>query len=131
MMETIIQSVVHSLEKNGFPEKKVTLPFKPVFDACKKKDVKLADVLRQLETQEILSDIGNEKILFYTKEHMLNDAQNAAAGDDMDKGMFARAMDQLKSMDPAKLKEMKDKVMAMSPEERADLLEKAKDMFKK
>ncbi len=124
-MNKISESIIQSIRKNGFPEKKVTLPFQAIYESCKKNNLKLADVLKTLETEEIYSEIGNDKILFFQKpEHSKPDK------DFGDSNLFKAAMDKIKGMDPKEVASLKDKVMNMSESERANLLKKAKDYFK-
>ena len=66
-MNKISESIIQSIRKNGFPEKKVTLPFQAIYDSCKKNDLKLSDVLKTLAEEDIQSEIGNDKILFFKK----------------------------------------------------------------
>ena len=51
------ESIKHSIRKNGFPEKIVRLPFKPVYDACKEHGTSLSDVLDHLQDQQIFGKI--------------------------------------------------------------------------
>ncbi|MBT4290271.1 MAG: hypothetical protein HOD92_23340 [Deltaproteobacteria bacterium] len=125
-MNKISESIIQSIRKNGFPEKKVTLPFQAIYDSCKKNDLKLSDVLKTLAEEDIQSEIGNDKILFFKK------SESAAVEPDMnDNSIFKAAMDKIKGLDPKELASLKDKVMNMSEEERSALLGKAKDFFKK
>ena len=119
---------MNSIGKNGFPEKKVALPFQAIFNACKKNAVKLSDVLKSLEQRSVLSEIGNEKILFYAAGEETFENPNS---DYRDGNIFKAAMEKIKGMDPKELSEIKNRVLNMSPTERADLLRKAKDIFKK
>ncbi|GIT65588.1 MAG: hypothetical protein Ct9H300mP23_12150 [Nitrospinota bacterium] len=47
------ESIEHSIRKNGFPQKIVRLPFKPVYDACKNHGTNLSDVLDNLQEKQI------------------------------------------------------------------------------
>ena len=51
------ESIKHSIRKNGFPEKIVRLPFKPVYDACKNYGTNLSEVLDNLQDQQIFGKI--------------------------------------------------------------------------
>ena len=61
---SVEKSILNSIEKNGFPEKMVNLPFQAIFNTCKKNGVKLSAVLKNLEKQEVFNEIGTDKILF-------------------------------------------------------------------
>lgn len=126
LMSKIDESIKGSIKKNGFPEKKVNLPFKPVFDACKKNGEKLSEVLERLKGDGILSQIGNEKILFFSPESEKKEKKSS-----INPNAYQSAMDQLKDMDPKKVEEIKEKVMSMSAEEREALMKYAQDFMEK
>ena len=128
-MHKIDESIRNSIQKNGFPEKKVNLPFKPVFEACKKNGEKLSEVLERLKYDGILSQIGNEKILFYSPESVKKEEGNQKGA--ASQNAYQSAMDQLKDMDPKQMEEIKQKVMSMSPEERENLMKHAQDFLGK
>ena len=127
-MNRVEESILNSIRKNGFPSKRVALPFQAVFSACKKNGVKLSDVLNSLKEKKVSSEIGNERIVFYAAGEEKTEGSNSNG---RDRGFLKAAMDKMKGMDPNELNEIKKKVMNMSPEERADLMRKAKDFFKK
>ena len=62
------ESIKHSINKNGFPEKVVRLPFKPVYDACKKHGTNLSDVLDNLQEQQIFGKIIGNHVEFRSRE---------------------------------------------------------------
>lgn len=126
-MNKVVESILQSIRKNGYPDKKVNLPFKAIFDACKKHEIKLSEVLKLLEEKSVYSQIGNEKILFFSEK---SDA-GFSSGENSDNPMFKAAMDQLNKMDPEEVEKMKEKVMNMSEAERAALMEQAKNYFNK
>lgn len=127
-MATIEESIINSITKNGFPEKKVSLPFQAIFKACKNSDVSLSAVLKNLEKQQIYNEKSGDKILFF-------DQQTPKKTPDFDpgeipEGLYKEAMDKVKNMDPTELEEMKKRIMSMSSTEQQDMLKKAKDLFK-
>lgn len=126
-MESVIKSILHSIQKNGYPGKRVALPFKPIFDACKQRDVSLTSVLKKLEEQEVCHDMKDDRILFYARDYQPKSAGQNPHGIPDD--LYKAAMDKLKGMDPEEVEKMKKKVMEMSPEEQQELLKKAKDLF--
>jgi len=127
-MATIEESISLSIQKNGYPTSKVRLPFRPIFDACKRENLKLSDVLKNLEDQGISSQIEEEKILFFNGS--LDSDPNLESLKSGMGDLFGSAMNQMKSMDPKILDELKKKVMNMSPKERNEMLNKAKDFIK-
>jgi chorismate mutase len=134
-METVIKSILAALEKNGFPEKKVSLPFQAIFKSCKNHDTTLSNVLNHLKTSDILHETTGDRILFYHKT--LSPSKKEAAGPDPDKESgtaekaYAEAMEKLQQMDPQEVERLKKQVMDMSPEEQAELMKKAQSMFQK
>ncbi|MCP4297037.1 MAG: hypothetical protein GY786_15645 [Proteobacteria bacterium] len=133
-MSVVENSIIKSIEKNGFPEKMVSLPFRAIFDSCKKHGLKLAEVLNALKEKEVFSDIGEEKILFYREKPdvELKGDGNSETGNPfgLPPEFMKTAMDQMKNMNPEQLKELKEKVMNMSSQDRSEMLNKAKTMFK-
>jgi hypothetical protein len=63
-------SVKHSIRKNGFPNKQVQLPFKPVYDSCGRNGTSLANVLENLRKEGIFGIIKGDHILFMPFEKM-------------------------------------------------------------
>ena len=132
-MSVVEKSIIQSIEKNGFPKKAVSLPFKPIFDSCKKHDLKLADVLRALQTQDIHSNIGDEKIVFYrhapTSVQDKGDDPSTNRLFDVPPEFMKTAMEQLKNMTPEQLKELKEKAKLFSPQENSRMMDRAKELF--
>ena len=132
-MATVQENILHSLKKNGFPQKKVALPFQAVFQACKREEIKLADVLNKLKAENVFSRVMGDKIHFQAQEF----GESAATSDekeeefDFSNKMFKDAMDKIQEMDPEELQRIEQQMDQMSPEERAELLKRAKDLFKK
>lgn len=135
-METVVNSILSALEKNGFPEKKVTLPFQAIFKSCKKHETTLSTVLGHLETSDVLHEMVRDRILFYhrTLSPAKKEAQESETpGPDpkISEEVYEEAMAKLKNMDPEEIERMKEQVMNLSPEEQADLMKRAQEMFKK
>ncbi len=133
-METVVKSILATLEKNGFPEKKVTLPFQAIFKSCKNHDTTLSNVLNHLKTSDILHETIGDRILFYHKT-LSPSKTKEATGPGTDPGIseeaYTEAMEKLKQMDPQEVERIKKQVMDMSPDEQADLMKKAQEMFQK
>ena len=133
---TVEQSIIQSIEKNGFPKKQVRLPFKPIFEACKKEGKSLSAVLKDLQAKEIQSEIESEKILFFSSNHP-QQTESAEQNDSTSNNPFGipdwmvkEGMERMKTMDPKVVQELKDKFMGMSPEERQDFLKQAGEFLK-
>jgi hypothetical protein len=61
-------SILTSIAKGGFPEKSVKLPFRPVYDSCKRNDTSLAEVLARLRGRGVVGKIVVDGILFHPPE---------------------------------------------------------------
>ena len=127
-MATVEDSILSSIQKNGYPAKRVSLPFQAIFNTCKNNNVSLTSVLKNLEAQNVLNEISNDKILFYHKDFK-NKAPDKEKPD-IPENLVAEAMKKIKEINPADLEEMEKKVMEMSPEERNELMKHAKNMFR-
>ena len=66
--KSVEESIKHSIRKNGFPQKIVRLPFKPVYDACKRNGTPLAGVLDRLQEQQIFGKIIGNHLEFRSRE---------------------------------------------------------------
>lgn len=130
-------SIKHSLEKNGFPAKAVKLPFKPVYESCKKHGTALAEVLENLKRDNIVGSMEGQHIVFRTAEKfaefksaapapgadpswMENLGQMAGMGSlgdfqNMAKEAFAK-------MTPDQITEVKNRIANMSDEEKQNIL---------
>lgn len=127
-METIVNSVITSIQKNGYPEKRVALPFKSIFQACKKRDISMATVLKALEERDVFHEMRDDRILFFPKGYQPADKPDAGP---IPEDMYKAAMEKLNEMDPAEVEKMKQRIMSMSPEEREALMKQARDLFGK
>lgn len=130
-MATVEENILHSIRKNGYPEKRVSLPFQPVFKACKNDEKSLSDVLAGLEEQGIKSKVDGDRILFFDKEWSQPEQPNPEFDFDPSSEMMQEAMKKMKEMDPNELEKLKQQVANMSPEERDEMMKQAKEFFKK
>lgn len=130
-MATVEENILHSLKKNGYPDKRVSLPFQPVFKACKTDGKSLSDVLEKLEEQGIKSKVEGDRILFLSKEHSEPSKQEPEPEFDLSSKIMQDAMKKMKEMDPKELEKLKQQVTNMSPEEKEQMMKQAKEFFKK
>ena len=131
----VADSIKHSITKNGFPGKVVRLPFKPVYDSCKKNGTVLADVLDHLKSENILGAMEGDYIVFRSPEQAAEAVQAKEAAPKEDSGdsswwnklsglgdMSSMAKDAMAKMTPEQLAEVKDRVTNMSDEEKKNIL---------
>ena len=124
------ESIKHSIRKNGFPEKIVRLPFKPVYDACKKHGTSLADVLDKLQEEQIFGKIIGNHLEFRSREKIDFKPSDAPAPDEFSwlkgasnlKGFQDAAKDAMGEMSPEKMAEARKMVENMSDEEKMNLI---------
>ena len=131
----VADSIKHSIQKSGYPERVVRLPFKPVYDSCKKNDTALADVLDQLKAENIFGSMEGDYIVFRSPEKAAKVAlaAKAAPKEDSDSSSWwsklsglgvlpSMAKDAMDKMTPEQLAEVKERVANMSDEEKKNIV---------
>lgn len=129
------ESIKHSIRKNGFPEKIVKLPFKPVYKNCREKGVPLADVLKNLKADGIVSTIEGNHILFASPEKVAAASQssqektadpeniswmNAISSPAAMKNLI---QSNLFKLDPSRIKELRELAETLSDDDKKSLME--------
>ena len=133
----VADSIKNSITKSGFPGKAVRLPFKPVYDSCKKNDTALADVLDFLKTENILGAMEGDYIVFRSPEKAAEAVQAKKVTPQEDSGtedsswwsklpgigdLPGMAKEAMAKMTPEQLAEIKKRVENMSDEEKQNIL---------
>ena len=68
-MQNFIEKIVKTLEANGFPEKKVSLPTEKMYEAADNRELSFNQVLEKMRAEfEIQSEVGTEKIVFFKEK---------------------------------------------------------------
>jgi hypothetical protein len=124
------ESIKHSIRKNGFPEKIVRLPFKPVYDACKKHGTSLTDVLDKLQDEQIFGKIIGNHLEFRSREKIDFQPTSTDTPDEFSwlkgaanlKGFQDSAKDAMGEMTPEKMAEARKMLENMSEEEKMNLV---------
>ena len=123
-MQNFIDRIVSTLEANGFPSKKVSLPTEKMYEAADNKGLSFNAVLEKMkEDLQIEAQIGAEKTVF-TKLQL---SDNPFEGMDQD-DMMAKAQEMMGKMSPEELKAIQDQILNMSPEQKAEMMKKGKEM---
>jgi hypothetical protein len=129
-------SIKHCIEKNGFPEKSVRLPFKAIHDSCKNHSIALKEVLSNLTKQEIIGTIHGDFIEFRAsnnpKKKITNptEANNSSDQTPLNmEGLKEMAQSYMSNMTPDQIKELGKTVSNMNEEERKDILNKFSQQF--
>jgi hypothetical protein len=151
-----IAKVIEVLNKNGFPDNRVSLPLERMYESAYQKGLNFNRVLAFLEAKGIGHEKTTDKIIFFEKErasedsippadHLPGGGQGAPKFPGFDPSlleklgmgsgtgmswseMAAKASALLKSMPPEQLQQIQDMVQNLSDVEKKDLLEKAKSM---
>ena len=131
----VADSIKHSISKSGYPEKVVRLPFKPVYDSCKKNGTALADVLDQLKAENVLGAMEGDYIVFRSPDKAAEAAQAREAAPAEDSGdsswwgklpgmgdLPSMAKEAMAKMTPEQMVEIKNRVANMSDEEKQNIL---------
>jgi hypothetical protein len=131
MENPVETSIKHSITKNGFPEKIVRLPFKPVYQSCKSHETSLTTVLKNLETEEIFGKIVGDHIEFRSPETLHIQTEKPVADNPMDLSglsggaqgdLMTAARNYMENLTPEQKEEIQKKVDAMSDEEKMNIM---------
>jgi hypothetical protein len=124
------ESIKYSITKNGFPQKKVKLPFKPVFDSCKQNNTSLAEVLDNLAKENITGKIKGDHIEFKSSIETEHESSNTAQAKEW-RGpgsadlntLQQSAMEMLSRMTPEQIANLQKMAQGLNDEEKKSLLE--------
>ena len=132
------ESIEHSIRKNGFPQKIVRLPFKPVYDACKNHGTNLSDVLDNLQEQQIFGKIIGNHVEFRSREKIDFKPPDPSSANDFSwikgaasnlKGFQEAAKDAMGEMTLEQMQEIRKSVESMSDEEKQNILKMFSQRF--
>ena len=135
-LSAVENSIKHCIEKNGFPEKSVRLPFKSIHKSCKNHRVALKKVLANLIQHKIFGTIQGDFIEFRARE-TLKEKSNTSNHENNPSKVSAPNMEDLKEMaqsymskmTPDQIKELEKTVSNMSEEERGNILKNFSTQF--
>jgi len=127
--KTVEESVKHSIRKNGYPDKKVQLPFRSVYDSCGRNGTSLANVLENLREEGIFGIIKGDHILFMPFEKLAT--ADTKSRDSMDlswmnsmpgaEGIKNFIEGNLFNINPARLEELRKVAENLSEEDKQNL----------
>tara|TARA_B100000686_G_scaffold197433_1_gene204285 strand:- start:481 stop:903 length:423 start_codon:yes stop_codon:yes gene_type:complete len=126
---TVEESVKQSICKNGFPEKIVRLPFKPVFQSCRNHGTSLKAVLENLRDENFLGVIEGNHIIFYPPEKPTLKEETVPANSlpfpDINPNelnqMQKETLEKLNNLSPQQMNEIGNIVMSMNEEEKDNI----------
>ncbi|MBF0313841.1 MAG: hypothetical protein HQK52_10525 [Oligoflexia bacterium] len=129
--DLFVEKIIQTLQANGFPEKKVTLPLEKMYEISESKKLNFNDVLTELAAQGINHEKLSDKILFSQVEQNNQDIHqkifDRLKGMDP-KDMMKNAQSILSSMSPEELQAMQEMYQSMTPSQREELAKRAQEM---
>ena len=135
-LSAVENSIKHCIEKNGFPEKSVRLPFKSIHESCKNHSVPLKEVLVNLIEHKIFGTIQGDFIEFRASDNLKekpnasNQENNAPTTTMPNMGDLKEiAQSYMSKMTPDQIKELEKTVSNMSEEERENILKNFSQQF--
>jgi len=130
------RSIKHCIEKNGFPEKSVRLPFKSIHESCKNHNTALKEVLANLTQHKIFGTIQGDFIEFRASDNLKekpnapNQENNSPTTTMPNMGdLKEMAQSYMSKMTPDQIKELEKTISNMSEEERKNILKNFSQQF--
>ena len=135
-LSAVENSIKHCIEKNGFPEKSVRLPFKSIHESCKNHSIALKEVLANLIQQKIFGTIQGDFIEFRADEKPQQKPKVSNKENDLSnlklpnmENLKEVAQSYMSQMSPEQIKELEKTVSNMGEEERKNLLKNFSQNF--
>lgn len=110
--------ILKSLEKNGYPDRRVGLPLERMYEVAYDKGLNFNKALTLLEERGVSHEKSAERVIFFPK---------AAAAKSF-KDMMAEAQKAVDSMSPQVRDELMKMYQNMTAEQKADIVKKAQEM---
>tara|TARA_B100000929_G_scaffold243917_1_gene201748 strand:- start:204 stop:635 length:432 start_codon:yes stop_codon:yes gene_type:complete len=135
-LSVVEKSIKHSIEKNGFPEKSVRLPFKSIHESCKSHNIALKNVLANLIQHNIVGTIQGDFIEFRTSDNLARNTKSSNKTNDPSEttppnmeDLKNMAQSYMSKMTPEQIKELEKTVSNMSEEERKNIIKNFSNQF--
>ena len=143
-LNPVADSIKFSIVKNGFPGKAVRLPFKPVYDSCKKNGTALADVLEHLKGEGVLGAMAGDYIVFRSPEMAAEAVRSKETARQAESGssdspwwsklsglgdLSSMAQEAMAKLTPEQLAEIKKRVENMSDDEKKNIMKTISEMM--
>jgi hypothetical protein len=135
---TVVEdSIKHSIKKNGFPERVVRLPFKAVYESCKRHNTTLKNVLDSLIKDKIIGTIQGDHIEFCSPDNPASKMDTRTQPDNTswmnglpDLGSLKEtAQSYMSKMTPKQIAEIRKTIENMSDEERQSIVKTLTQQF--
>lgn len=119
-LEIFVANITHTLQKNGYPTKRVALPLDRMYEVAHDKGLNFNKALELLQTQGVEHEKTTEKVVFFPKAAVEATPDFAA--------MASQAQEMMQNMSPEQLKAIQDMVANMTDDQKLEMMKQAKDM---
>ncbi|MDP6735565.1 MAG: hypothetical protein QF732_03610 [Nitrospinaceae bacterium] len=135
---TVVEdSIKHSIKKNGFPERVVRLPFKAVYESCKRNNTTLKNVLDSLIKSKIIGTIQGDHIEFCSPDNPAPKTDTRAQPDNTSwmnglpnlGSLEETAQSYMSKMTPEQIAEIRKTIENMSDEEKQNIVKTLTQQF--
>jgi hypothetical protein len=117
--EPFITSILATLEKNGYPTKRVALPLERMYEVAHEKGLNFNKALTMLGERGVDHEKGTERIIFFPKAEVAKSSME---------DMMAEAQRVVSSMSPDEMQKLMTMYQNMTPEQQSEIHKKAKDL---
>ena len=135
---TVVEdSIKHSIKKNGFPKRVVRLPFKAVYESCKRHNTTLKNVLDSLIKDKIVGTIQGDHIEFYSPDNPASKTDTHTQPDNTSwmndlpdlESLKETAQSYMSKMTPDQITEVGKSIENMSDEEKQNIIKMLTQQF--
>jgi len=135
-LSAVESSIKHCIEKSGFPEKTVRLPFKSIYESCKNNNIALKEVLTNLIQHKIIGTVQGDFIEFRSSNNLKEKLNTPNQKSNPSKttipnmeDLNEQAQSCISKLTPDQIKELQNTVSNMSEEERDNILKSFSQQF--
>lgn len=135
--QEFLENLIKNLEKNGYPHKKVSFGLEKLYESAHLKGLNFNKILDLCHQRGIDHEKTSTKIIFYKLLPIQGEASPSGGQDaQFPNDFFSRPINEqiayatqmLQNMSPEQLDSIKNTVLKMSPQEREELMEKARKL---
>lgn len=126
---SFIVKILSTLKKNGYPEKRVSLPLEKMYEVAYEKGLNFNKVLDFLKEKGTLHEKTAEKIIFYPEPEE-NDVEASDSADEIPDmaQMMQKAQEMMKQMSPQQIADLQRMFTNMDDSQKEAIMKQAKDM---
>jgi hypothetical protein len=129
----MVASIQATLEKNGFPTNRVSLPLERLYESAHQNGLNFNKVLEELKENGVAHEKTSEKIIFLPASKvdplpggLFDQLKNIDFSKMNMAEMMSQASTLMSQMDPGQLQKIREIYENLSPEERSKILDMAK-----